>query len=116
MDEKRIEIVEDINGKITFDEIERKDIDRADVEAAEAEIARIEAENADYLAKVEENNKKLIDIKVKIEFAKRVIAIADEKKAREEAEKEAARLAEEQNEANIANVIPEEIPAEQPQI
>lgn len=86
--EKRIEIVEDIDGKITYDEIERKDVNRADVEAAKAEIERIEAENADYLAKVNVNNEKIEEIKAKIAEYERVIAIADDIKAKELAELE----------------------------
>lgn len=78
--EKRIEIVEDIDGKITYDEIERKDIVRADVESAKLEIARIEAENAEYLAKVEANKERIEAIKAEIAYAETIIAIADEKK------------------------------------
>lgn len=78
--DKRIEIVEDIDGKIVYDEIERKDIVRADVEAAKAEIARIEELNANYLAMVEENRLKIEKIKAEIAYAETIIAIADEKK------------------------------------
>lgn len=99
MDEKRIEIIEDIDGKITFDEIERKDINRADVDAAKAEIERIEAENAEFLARIEENKAKVDAIKAKIAYAEKIIAIADEKKAAEEPKVEDA-ISEEVNPEN----------------
>lgn len=85
MDEKRIEIIEDIEGRITYDEIHRKDIVRADVDTAEAEIARLEAENADYLNRVESNKAMIEKIKAEIAEAKEIIAIADAK-AQAEAE------------------------------
>lgn len=84
--EKRIEIVEDIEGRIVYDEIERKDLNRSDVEAAKAEIERIEAENASFLAKIEENKARIEAIKAQIADAEKVIAIADAKKAAEEQE------------------------------
>ena len=88
MDEKRIEIIEDIEGRIVYDEVHRKDIVRADVDSAEAEIARLEAENADYLNRVESNKAMIEKIKAEIEEAKSIIALADAKKAAELAESE----------------------------
>lgn len=99
--DKRIEIVEDIDGKIVYDEIERKDIVRADVEAAKAEIERIELENANYLAMVEENKLKIEKIKAEIAYAETIIAIADEKKNLETSE-----VVEEE----VAEVASEEVP------
>lgn len=102
--EKRIEIVEDIDGKITYDEIERKDIVRADVESAKLEIARIEAENAEYLAKVEANKERIEAIKAEIAYAETIIAIADEKKnfeTSEVVEEEVAEVASEEASENI---------------
>ena len=86
--DKRIEIVEDINGVIDADKIYRVRIDRAEVEAAKAEIARIELENADYLAKIEANKARIEAIKAEIAEAEEIIAIADQKKASEETNEE----------------------------
>lgn len=102
MNEKRIEIIEDIEGKITYDEIHRKGIVRADVATAEAEIERLEAENEGYLNKIEENKALIEKIKAEIAEAKEVIAIAD---AKAQAEAEAT-----------AEPAIEEIQPEQPQV
>ena len=111
MEEKRIEIIEDIDGKIVYDEIARKDLNRADVEAAKAEIERIEAENADYLARVDANRARIEEIKAQIAEAERIIAIADDKKAAELAELETPEEVSEQGDQ-----IVEEQPVEAPQM
>ena len=77
MDEKRIEILEDVNGIIKFEEIKEDVINRNEVEAVEA---RIEELLAQKLAIDEE----LAALNEKIAYAKKVIAIADAKKLAEE--------------------------------
>lgn len=83
MAEKRIEIVEDVNDIVTYDEIVRDTVSRADVETAKARIAVLEQEVADRNAEIEV-------LKEKIAKAEHIIALADEKKAREIAEQEVA--------------------------
>ena len=77
MGEKRIEILEDVNGVIKFEEITEDVVNRGEVEAAEARIAQLEAEK---LAKEQE----LASIREQIAYAKEIIAIADAKKLAEE--------------------------------
>lgn len=83
MPEKRIEIVEDVNDIVTYDEIVRDTVSRADVATAKARISVLEQEVADRNAEIEL-------LKEKIAKAEHIIALADEKKAREIAEQEVA--------------------------
>ena len=83
MAEKRIEIVEDVNDIVTYDEIVRDTVSRADVETAKARISVLEQEVADRNAEIEV-------LKEKIAKAEHIIALADEKRARELAEQEVA--------------------------
>ena len=83
MAEKRIEIVEDVNDIVTYDEIVRDTVSRADVETAKARISVLEQEVADRNAEIEV-------LKEKIAKAEHIIALADEKRAREIAEQEVA--------------------------
>lgn len=77
MGEKRIEILEDVNGIIKFEEIKEDSVNRAEVEALKARIAELEAQE---LA-IAEEKKALLE---KIAYAEEIIAIADAKKLAEE--------------------------------
>lgn len=78
MPEKKIVIIEDVDGVITFDKVEteRDTINRADVESAEKRIAEIEAH-------IIEENKELEALREQIAYAKEIIALADKKKEEE---------------------------------
>lgn len=77
MGEKRIEILEDVNGIIKFEEIKEDVVNRSEVEAVKARLAELEAAK---LA-IEEEEKELHE---KIAYAEKIIAIADAKKLAEE--------------------------------
>ena len=77
MGEKRIEILEDVNGIIKFEEIKEDEVNRNEVEAVKARIAELEAQK---LAIEEE----LAGLHEKIAYAEKIIAIADAKKLAEE--------------------------------
>lgn len=81
MPEKRIEIVSEVNNVITFEEIKTDIVDRIDVEETEKAITELEKQKL----LIEE---KLVKLKEKLEFAKHIIALADEKKLREQEELE----------------------------
>ena len=79
--EKEIQILTDDGNKIECNLIEK-------IEVVREEVARIEQEIADLEKEIVEKNVKLEELKSKIEFAKKIIAVADEKKANEVAETE----------------------------
>lgn len=74
MDENKIVIVSDENGVVAFDDITIKHdtVNRAEVAEVEAEIAKLEND------KVAIDNR-IVELKAKVLYAKKVIAIADEK-------------------------------------
>ena len=75
MDENKIVIVSDENGVVAFDDITIKHdtVNRAEVAEVEAEIAKLEND------KVAIDNR-IVELKAKVWYAKKVIAIADEKR------------------------------------
>lgn len=73
---KRIEIVSDENSVITFDTIVRDVVNREEVAVVEAKIEELKQHIA-------EKNAELEALIVKVAYAKHIIEIADEKKARE---------------------------------
>lgn len=77
MAEKRIEILEDVDNKIVFEEIKTDTIDREEVALVDARIAELEAQKIAIEAE-------LAELRAKIDYAKKVIAIADAKKLAEE--------------------------------
>lgn len=77
MGEKRIEILEDVNGVIKFEEIKEDVVNRSEVEAVKARLAELKAAKV----AIEEEEKELHE---KIAYAEQVIAIADAKKLAEE--------------------------------
>lgn len=77
MAEKRIEILEDVDNKIVFEEIKTDTIDREEVARVDARIAELEAQKLAIEAE-------LAELRAKIDYAKKVIAIADAKKLAEE--------------------------------
>ena len=77
MAEKRIEILEDVGNKIVFEEIKTDTIDREEVALVDARIAELEAQKLAIEAE-------LAELRAKIDYAKKVIAIADAKKLAEE--------------------------------
>ena len=74
MDENKIVIVSDENGVVAFDDITIKHdtVNRAEVAEVEAEIAKLEND------KVAIDNR-IVELKAKVLYAEKVIAIADEK-------------------------------------
>ena len=80
--EKEIQILTDDGNKIQCNLIEKVEVFRQEVSQIEQSIAVLEQE-------IVEKNAKLEELKAKIEFAKKIIAMADEKKASEVAETEA---------------------------
>lgn len=76
MEDKRVEIVSDVENIVTFDTIVRDTVNRADVAIAEERIVVLEAEIA-------ERNAEIDALKEKIAYAKEIIAIADAKKLAE---------------------------------
>lgn len=74
--EKEIEIIADDGNKIECNLIEKIEVVRQEVEQIEEEISNIEQE-------ISEKNAKLEELKAKVEFAKKIIAMADEKKEKE---------------------------------
>lgn len=79
MEDKRVEIVSDVENVVTFDTIVRDTVNRADVAIAEERIATLEAEIA-------ERNAEIDALKEKIAYAKEIIAIADAKRLEEQVE------------------------------
>lgn len=77
MGEKRIEILEDVNGVIKFEEITEDVVNRSEVEAVKARLAELAAAKLT----IEEEEKELHE---KIAYAEKIIAIADAKKLAEE--------------------------------
>lgn len=77
MMEKRIEILEDVDNKIVFEEIKTDTIDREEVARVDARIEELEAQKLAIEAE-------LAELRAKIDYAKKVIAIADAKKLAEE--------------------------------
>lgn len=75
--EKEILIVSDDNVVIQYQTIENDSVNRQEVADIEEAIKVLELEVAEKNAKIEE-------LKAKVEFAKKIIALADEKKAQEE--------------------------------
>ncbi|MBQ7977391.1 MAG: hypothetical protein IJ301_02175 [Clostridia bacterium] len=82
MDENKIVIVSDDNNVINFDDITIKHdtIDRNEVCEVENAIAKLESENADFESKIAANNEQINELKDKLAYAKKVIAIADAQK------------------------------------
>lgn len=78
MDENKIVIVSDDNNVISFDDITIKHdtVDRNEVAEVEKEIEMLEVE-------IDEKNKRLVELKAKIKYAKKIIAIADAEKVAE---------------------------------
>ena len=74
--ETRIEIVNDDSVVITYQDIKVDTVNRQEVAEIENAIAVLEQE-------VSEKNAKIEELKAKVEFAKKIIAMADEKKANE---------------------------------
>lgn len=77
MDEKKeIVIVSDEDGIIAFDDItvKRDTVNRAEVAEVEKAIESLEQQKADI-------DSKLVELKAKVLYAEKVIAIADEKRA-----------------------------------
>lgn len=74
MDENKIVIVSDENGVVAFDDITIKHdtVNRADVAEVKAEIDKLEKN------KVAIDNR-IVELKAKVLYAEKVIAIADEK-------------------------------------
>ncbi len=74
MDENKIVIVSDENGVVAFDDITIKHdtVNRAEVAEVKAEIAKLEND------KVAIDNR-IVELKAKVLYAEKVIAIADEK-------------------------------------
>ncbi len=79
MEDKRVEIVSDIDDIVTFDTIVRDTINRSDVAIAEERISVLEREIA-------ERNAEIDALKEKIAYAKEIIAIADAKRLEEQVE------------------------------
>lgn len=77
MAEKRIEILEDVDNRIVFEEIKTDVINREEVAMVDARIAELEAQKLAIEAE-------LAELRAKIDYAKKVIAIADAKKLAEE--------------------------------
>lgn len=75
--EKKIEIVSEIESVITFNEITTDSINRVDVATAEERINVL-------LNEIQERNEEIEKLKLKIEYAKKIIALADEKKLSEQ--------------------------------
>lgn len=78
MVEKRIEIIEDVDNRIVFEEIKTDTIDREEVARVDARIAELEAQKLAIEAE-------LAELRAKVDYAKQVIAIADAKRLAEEA-------------------------------
>lgn len=79
MEDKRVEIVSDIDDIVTFDTIVRDTVNRSDVAIAEERISVLEREIA-------ERNAEIDALKEKIAYAKEIIAIADAKRLEEQVE------------------------------
>jgi hypothetical protein len=77
MADKRIEILEDVDNKIVFEEIKTDTIDREEVALVDARIAELEEQKLAIEAE-------LAELRARIDYAKKVIAIADAKKLAEE--------------------------------
>lgn len=88
--EKEIKIVADDGNFIDFQLIENDRVSREQVESIKAAIAMHEQEIANYQQKIAEESNQIEELKEKLAFAEKVIAMADEKKAAEMAEQEAA--------------------------
>lgn len=76
MDENKIVIVSDENGVVAFDDITIKHdtVNRAEVAEVKAEIAKLESDRVAI-------DNRIVELKAKVLYAERVIAIADEKRA-----------------------------------
>lgn len=90
MAEKRIEIVEDVNDIVTYDEIVRDTVSRADVDTAKARIEVLKQEIAVRNDEIAVRNVEIEKLEEQIAKAEHIIALADEKRAREVAEQEVA--------------------------
>ena len=77
-EEKKIVIVSDENGIVSFDDITIKHdtINRAEVEEVEKEISILEQKKLDI-------DNRLVEFKAKLLYARKIIAIADEKRQSE---------------------------------
>lgn len=71
---KEINIVDDNNIVITYQMIETDTVNRQEIEEIKSAITMLESEVAEKNAKIEE-------LKEKVAFAEKIIALADEKKA-----------------------------------
>lgn len=74
-EEKRIEILSDENGVISFDDITviHDSIDREEVTSVKAEIDALENQKIEIDARI-------LNLKIKLDYAEKVIALADEKR------------------------------------
>ena len=77
-EEKKIEIINDENGVIDFNDITiiHDSVNREEVVRVKEEIANLEQQKLDIEARI-------VGLRVKLEYAERIIALADEKKAQE---------------------------------
>ena len=96
MDEKKIVIVSDENGIGAFDEITIKHdtINRAEVEEVEKAIKSLEQEKITI-------NDRIVELKAKLIYARKIIAIADEKRNSEISSNNANVT----NESKVGNII-----------
>lgn len=85
---KEIRIVEDDSVIIKYQTIENDTVNRDEIASIEEAIELLEKE-------VAEKNARIDELKAKVEFAKKIIALADEKKAMEEATAEETTIASE---------------------
>lgn len=77
-EEKRIEIIRDENGVIDFNDITviHDSVSREEVDRVKEEIKNLEQQKLDIEAR-------LVGLRVKLEYAEHIIALADAKKAEE---------------------------------
>ena len=96
MDEKKIVIVSDENGIVAFDDITIKHdtINRAEVEEVEKAIKSLEQEKITI-------NDRIVELKAKLIYARKIIAIADEKRNSEISSNNANVT----NESKVGNII-----------
>lgn len=96
MDEKKIVIVSDENGIVAFDDITIKHdtINRAEVEEVEKAIKSLEQEKITI-------NDRIAELKAKLIYARKIIAIADEKRNSEISSNNANVT----NESKVGNII-----------
>lgn len=82
MPEAKIVIVDDIDNKIKYQEVYEKELDRTNVANRRARLEALKEQKLDI-------EKEIAEIEAELELAEKIISIADEKKAEEEAKAEA---------------------------